>query len=222
MIVSTGLRNGFDGSTNSHVVDPDVAGTIKSNGITTPNVLGVELADGNVLDDDVGNATCKTQALSEKHTLLSITDDGLVALDLDGVQGSLVVLDVNARGIGLIVGAPVILVDSDLASRVGAVRSTSLLGGSSLSASEVESLSQNNSQGLRRSQVVLQLLSGSRSNSLAASTASGLGSEALRFARNRLSRDDRGGSDKSRAQRSERRHTWKMKKCIWKEVDTKE
>ena len=206
MIVSTGLRNGFDGSTNSHVVDPDIAGAIKGNGITTPNVLGVELADGNVLDDDVGNATCKTQALSEKHTLLSITDDGLVALDLDGVQGSLVVLDVNARGIGLIVGAPVILVDSDLASRVGAVRSTPLLGGSSLSASEVESLSQNNSQGLRRSQVVLQLFSGSRNNSLAASTASGLGSEALRFARNRLSRDDRGGSDKSRAQRSERRH----------------
>jgi len=204
------------------MVDPDVAGAIKSDGITTPNVLGVELANGDVLDDDVGNAASKAQALSEEHTLLSVTDDGLVALDLDGVEGSLVVLDVDAGSIGLVVGAPVVLVDSDLASRLGTVRSTSLLGGSSLRTSEVESLSQNNSQGLRRSQVVLQLFSGSRSNSLAASTASGLGSEALRFSRNRLSRDDRGGSDKSRAQRSERRHTWKMKKCIWKEVDTKE
>lgn len=193
------------------MVDPDVASAIKSDGITTPNVLGVELADGDVLDDNVGNTAGKTQALSEKHTLLSITNDGLVALDLDGVEGSLVVLDVNARGIGLVVAAPVVLVDGDLASRVGAVRSASLLGSGSLRASEVESLSQNNSQGLRRSQVVLQLLSGSWCNSLAAGTASGLGSEALRFARNRLGRDDGGGSDESRAQRSERRHTWKMK-----------
>jgi aminoglycoside/choline kinase family phosphotransferase len=88
------------------VVDPDVAGAIKGDGITAPDVLGVELADGDVLDDNVGNATSKTQALSEKHTLLSVTDDGLVALDLDRVERSLVVLDVNACSAGLVVGAP--------------------------------------------------------------------------------------------------------------------
>lgn len=88
------------------MVDPDVAGAIKSDGVTTPDVLGVELADGDVLDDNVGNAASKTQALSEKYTLLSITDDGLVALDLDRVERSLVVLDVNACGAGLVVGAP--------------------------------------------------------------------------------------------------------------------
>ena len=185
MMISIGCRHGCRGSTNSHMVDPDVAGAIKGDGITTPDVLGVELADGDVLDDNVGNAVSKTQALSEEHTLLSVTEDGLVALNQDGVEGSLVVFDGDARSIGLVVGAPVILVDSDLASRAGAVRSTSCLGSSSLGPSEVESLSQNNSQSLRRSQVALQLLGGSWCNSLAASTASGLGPEALRFARNR-------------------------------------
>ena len=106
MIVSIELEHGGRGSTYSHVVDPDVAGAIKSDGITTPDVLGVELADGDVLDDNVGNATSKTQALSKKDTLLAITNDGLVALDLDRVERSLVVLDVNACSAGLVVGAP--------------------------------------------------------------------------------------------------------------------
>jgi len=88
------------------MVDPDVAGAIKSDGITAPDVLGVELADGDVLDDNVGNAASKTQALAEKHTLLTVADDGLVALDLDRVERSLVVLDVNACSAGLVVGAP--------------------------------------------------------------------------------------------------------------------
>lgn len=106
MIISIRLRYGCRGSTNSHMVDPDVAGAIKSDGITTPDVLGVELADGDVLDDNVGNAASKTQTLSKKHTLLSITNDGLVALDLNRVERGLVVLDVNACGAGLVVGAP--------------------------------------------------------------------------------------------------------------------
>jgi hypothetical protein len=106
MIVSIELEHGGRGSTYSHVVDPDVAGAIKSDGITTPNVLGVELADGDVLDDNVVNATSKTQALSEKHALLSVTNDGLVALDLNGVERSLVVLDINACSTGLVVRAP--------------------------------------------------------------------------------------------------------------------
>lgn len=106
MIVSIELKHGCRESTNSHVVDPDIAGAIKSDGITTPYVLGVELADGDVLDDNVVNATSKTQALAEKHALLSITNDGLVALDLNGVESSLVVLDINACSAGLVVGAP--------------------------------------------------------------------------------------------------------------------
>jgi hypothetical protein len=127
---------------------------------------------------------------------------------------------------GLVIGAPVILVNGDLkniksalclrryvgfdpsylASRAGAVRSTSSLGGSPLSASEVESLRQDDSVRVGRGQVALQLLSGSRSDSLSSSTAGSLGSIALRFARNRLSRNDRGGGNESRAQRSDRRH----------------
>jgi hypothetical protein len=68
-----------------NVINPDRARTVKSDSIAAPNVLGVELANSNVLDDNVGNATGKTQTLAEKHTALSGTDDGLVALDLDRV-----------------------------------------------------------------------------------------------------------------------------------------
>jgi hypothetical protein len=209
------------------VINPDIARSIKSDSITAPNVLRVELANGDVLDDNVGNATSKTQALSKKHATLASTNDGLVALDLDRVESSLVVADINARSAGLVIGAPVILVNGDLkniksalclrryvgfdpsylASRAGAVRSTSSLGGSPLSASEVESLRQDDSVRVGRGQVALQLLSGSRSDSLSSSTAGSLGSIALRFARNRLSRNDRGGGNESRAQRSDRRHT---------------
>jgi hypothetical protein len=106
IVVSFELEHSSRASTDSHMVDPDVASTIKSDGITTPDVLGVEFADGDVLDDNVVNATSKTQALSEKHALLSVTNDGLVALDLDRVERSLVVLDINACSAGLVVGAP--------------------------------------------------------------------------------------------------------------------
>jgi len=87
------------------MIDPHVTRAVKSDSITAPDVLGVELADSDVLDDNVGNATSKTQSLSEKNTALSIPNDGLVALDLNGVERSLVVADINARGIGLVVGA---------------------------------------------------------------------------------------------------------------------
>lgn len=38
--------------TYSHMVDPDVGAAIKGDSIASPHVLGVELADSDVLDDD--------------------------------------------------------------------------------------------------------------------------------------------------------------------------
>lgn len=195
-------------NTHRHVVDPDVGAAVKSDSITTPDVLGVELRDGDVLDNDIVDTTSKTKALAKEDTVLAVTDDGLVALDLDRVQSGLVVADIGGGSVRLVVGAPVVLVDGDLAGGVGAVGSAAGLGSGALGLTEVEGLREDDGIGVGGGEVVLKLLGGGRGDGLAGSTASGLGTVTLRLARNRLGGDDRGGGDEGCAQRSDGRHTW--------------
>lgn len=73
------------------VVDPDQISAGQGDGITTPDVLGVQLGDADVLDDDVLHAVGEVETLALDDSGGPITEDGLVGGDVDGVQTSVVV-----------------------------------------------------------------------------------------------------------------------------------
>lgn len=130
------------------VVDPDQVGAGQGDGITSPDVLGVELGDADVLDDDVLHAVGHAQTLALDDSRGAGAEDGLVRGDLDGVQTGLVVGDRDGGSVGLVVGAPVVLVDGLLASGASSPGSTSGLGGGALGSGEVEGLGQNDDASL--------------------------------------------------------------------------
>ena len=99
------------------MVDPDHVGTCQSNGIAAPDVLRVELGDVNVLDDDVLDTVGKSDALALDDTFRARADDRFVRGYHDRIETSLVVSDRSGWCIGLIVSAPIVLVDGGLAAR---------------------------------------------------------------------------------------------------------
>lgn len=85
------------------MVNPDVVGTIQSDSIAAPDVLGVEFGDMDVLNDDVVCAASETQSLATKHTRTTDTDNGFVGGDLQALEAGVIV---GALG-GWIVTTPV-------------------------------------------------------------------------------------------------------------------
>ena len=65
------------------VVNPDHVGAVDGDGITTPDVLRVDLSNADVLDDDVLDAASHAETLALHNTLGALADDRLVALDGD-------------------------------------------------------------------------------------------------------------------------------------------
>lgn len=80
-----------DVNTYGDVVDPDQVRSGEGDSITTPDVLVVEVADLDVLDNDI--LASKAQALALDDTLGSDTEDSLVGSNLDGCFRGLVVSD---------------------------------------------------------------------------------------------------------------------------------
>jgi hypothetical protein len=164
------------------VINPDQVSLIKGNGITTPDVLGVDVGDSNVpvtrwlvrtptkrgilsprqglnvLDDDVLGTANHAQTTALDNTTLALTNQGLVRAHSDTEQTSFVAArsvrmartSIIARAIEnplgngscscirLVVGAPVILVNSNLARGASTPGHTSGGSGSTFSIGKVE------------------------------------------------------------------------------------
>ena len=90
-------------------------GAVESDGITTPNVLGVQLGDLDVLDDDVVGTGNDTETLALDHTAAALADEGLLGRNSDAKHTGIVVLDAGRRGIGLVVLASIVFVNGQLA-----------------------------------------------------------------------------------------------------------
>ena len=61
-----------------HVINPDAVCASKSDRVTTPDVLRVELSDVDVLNDDIFHPVCEPDALALDDTLRAGADDRLV------------------------------------------------------------------------------------------------------------------------------------------------
>lgn len=114
---------------------------VDGDGITSPDILRVDIREANVLNDDVLCVANNADTLALDDTLGTLADQTLVGSNGHTKHTSLVVCDaLDDGGIGLVVGAPVVLVDGNLAGGSSAPGSAS--GGSdcTFSASEVKSL----------------------------------------------------------------------------------
>lgn len=61
-----------------NVVDPDHIGVVEGDGIAAPDVLGVELLDFDVLDDDVGGAVSEVETFALDYALVVYADQSLL------------------------------------------------------------------------------------------------------------------------------------------------
>ena len=170
------------------VVDPDEVSTVDGDSITTPDVLGVDVSEADVLDDDVLGAGDDTDTLALDNTLGALADQGLVGANGHTEHTGLVVLDAgDLGGVGLVVIAPSVLVDSLLAGGGSAPGSATSRGDSAFSSGEVESLGQDDDTGGGVSEVADKLSSGGRVHGGSRATTSDALGETLSSALNGIS-----------------------------------
>lgn len=187
VVVSDGNSVGSAGSEDnvltpnvrgSNMVNPNKIRAVDLDSITTPNVLRVQLGDVDVLNDDV-LSTLDVKTLALDNTIGTDTHDRLIRVDDNGVESSLIVGNVDLGGVGLVVVAPVILVDSLLTTGTGAPRSTALLGCGSLGSGEVEFLVEEDNAGGAVTEHRDQLVGGLGVGSLSVASACDLRGESL-------------------------------------------
>lgn len=129
LLFGVGGVRGFDGF-YLDVIDPDHITAIESDGITTPDVLRVELGDVNVLDDNVAGTIGDIEAFALDNAFGAGSNQSLIRSNDDGIKSRLVVSNRSQGRVGLVVSAPVVLVDGRLAGRVGAPWGTTGAGDS--------------------------------------------------------------------------------------------
>lgn len=85
------------------VVNPDEVSAIQSNSIATPDVLGIQLRNVDILDDNVACTIANTQTLAANNTRAANTNNGLVGGYINTLDGSLII----STGEGRVITAPI-------------------------------------------------------------------------------------------------------------------
>lgn len=120
------------------MVDPDEVSVIDGDGVSTPDVLGVDIRDSDVLNDDVLRAADNTQTLALDNAGAALADQGFVRIDSDAENTGFVVADADLGGVGLVVVAPRVQVDGHLALGVSTPGSAAGSARGAFGAAEVE------------------------------------------------------------------------------------
>jgi hypothetical protein len=119
--------------------------------------LGVDVGEAHVLDDDVLCVADDTDTLALDHALGALADQALVGANGHAEHAGLVVRDLaDLGGIGLVVAAPVVLVDGKLAVGCGSPGRTAGFGDLALAVGEVEGLGEDDDTGGGVGEVVLE------------------------------------------------------------------
>lgn len=178
------------------VVDPDHVGAIDGNTIASPDEIGVDVGDVDVLDDDVADTMGHAQTAHSlsvtfdqrvmvlpfalDNTLATLSNDSLVRRNSDTRDTSLVVGDIAHCGcFGFIFSAPVVFVDCYLALRASAPRRAAGRCRRALTDREVKFLVEDDDAGLVIAKVGDQLSRRSWSHGFGISSTGDPRSEAL-------------------------------------------
>jgi hypothetical protein len=215
------------------MVNPDQVRAIQGDSITTPDVLGVQLGDVNILDDNIANAIANTQTLATKNTRAADTNDGLVRGNIDTLESGLVI----STGQSGIVTTPVrgVKVNRVLTrAAAGVGRGLATFAVATLAAEEVELLIDENRTGSAVSQPRGELGSVTRRSGAGTSTTSGTSRETECLSRDasglgsgskqRKSREEGfldchiGARDEGKVLNQQYIKEWRYKKNEWAEV----
>lgn len=104
-------------------------------------VLEMEIGKGRekcILDDDIAGSANKAQTLALDHTGGALADKGFVRVNGDTEGSGIVVGHRDGGSVRLVVRAPVVLVNCNLARCVGAPRCATGFGGRAFAVGEVE------------------------------------------------------------------------------------
>lgn len=175
--VSSCILETWLSETHSAVVNPDQVGAIQRDGITTPDVAGVDVRECNVLDNDVFNADHANTLALDRGTALA--DERLVAADGDTQDTGVVVADADGRRIRLVVLAPVVLVNGHLAGGASTPGGATRAAGRALRAGEVVGALNDDDTGLAVAQVADELVGGRGVHGGGAATTGDAGGETL-------------------------------------------
>jgi hypothetical protein len=125
-----------------------ISTSIDGDGVAAPDIFGVDVGEANVLDDDVLCVADDADSFALNDALGALADQTLVGADGHAEHTSLVVGDFADLGcVGLVVDAPVVLVNGKLAVGCGSPWCTSRFGGGAFRASKVEGLRKNDNTG---------------------------------------------------------------------------
>lgn len=160
------------------MVNPDHVGVVQSHRVSTPHILGVDICERDVLNNDIRRLHDANALALDGSARLA--NKRLVARDRDTLHTGVVVRHRHARRVGLVVGAPVVLVDGDLASASRSPGSTTRRGGGALGAGEVVGSFEDDDTGLGVTQVGDQLIRGRRVDGCGAATTGDALGEAFR------------------------------------------
>ena len=117
MISSCFFERWVNGETYGNMVDPDIVCFVQGDGVSSPDILRVDVGDLNVLQNDVLRSVDNSQAFAFDDTLGAIADDCFVRANGDTKSSSCIVGDArDGRCIWLVVLAPFVLVNGSLAS----------------------------------------------------------------------------------------------------------
>lgn len=160
------------------VVNPNQVGPIKRDGIATPDVLVVQVRDGNVLDNDI--AAPHPQPLALDGSGAPNPKDGLVAADIYGLTGSLV--PCGRRSASIVTS----VLDDLLTCGASAPGRADIAGLGTLGLCKVVLLGQGDDTGLVIGQKLLELVDVLRCDGSHASTTGDTSGETLNLSRDAL------------------------------------
>lgn len=91
-VISLGTQNNVlaTNACSSDVINPDQVGIVEGDGIATPDVLGVEIRNSNVLDDNVLGTANHANAFTLDGSGGPLSNERLVGVDDDAEDAGLV------------------------------------------------------------------------------------------------------------------------------------
>jgi hypothetical protein len=120
------------------MVDPNEISIVEGNGVSTPDILRVDISNRDVLDDDILGTANNPQTLTLDDTGAALADQGLVGVHSDTKNTSIIIANPGLSHTGLVVIAPRVLVNGELAFGAGTPGGAAGSSGGSFSAAEVE------------------------------------------------------------------------------------
>lgn len=126
------------GRTYSDMVNPNEISIVEGDCVSTPDIFRIDISNRDVLNDDILGTVNDPQTLTLDDTGAALANQGLVGVHSDTKDTCIIIANPGFGHTRLVVIAPRVLVNGELALRAGTPGGAAGSGGGSFSAAEVE------------------------------------------------------------------------------------